>query len=106
LTRWNSDGDRARLDRVGRFSGTIFADKDSPVMSFIVRAAIVGFVLGAWSGSALATEPKTCSEAYQACIQKQCDAGCKRTCASRYNGCVKTGAFSMPGLLLRNLRRY
>lgn len=75
-------------------------------MSLIVRAAIVGLVIGGVSGIASAAEPRTCSEAYQACIHKQCDAGCKRTCASRYNGCVKTGAFSTPGLLLRNLRRY
>ena len=66
--------------------------------------AIVTIVV--WAGIAMAAEPKTCGEAYNACTSKQCDAGCKRTCASRYTGCVKTGSFSMPGLLLRNLKRY
>jgi len=58
------------------------------------------------SGYAQAAEPKTCSQAYEACRARQCDAGCQSTCVLRFKGCMKTGAFSMPPrLLLQNLKR-
>jgi len=58
------------------------------------------------AGSAQAAEPKSCSQAYEACHARQCDAGCQSTCVLRFKGCMKTGAFSMPPrLLLQNLKR-
>ena len=55
---------------------------------------------------AQAAEPKTCSQAYEACRARQCDAGCQSTCVLRFRGCMKTGAFSMPPrLLLQSLKR-
>ncbi len=54
-------------------------------------------------------EPKTCTEAYTECTKpfgRICDAGCQTTCKLRFNGCLKTGAFSAPGnKLLQNLKR-
>jgi hypothetical protein len=54
-------------------------------------------------------EPTTCSQAYEACAKpefgRHCDRGCASTCKLRYNGCLKTGAFSTPGKLLQNLKR-
>jgi hypothetical protein len=55
-----------------------------------------------------AADPRTCSEAREACLQpfgRHCDRGCVATCRLRFNGCLKTGAFSTPGRLLQNLKR-
>ena len=55
-----------------------------------------------------AAEPKTCSEALDACMKpfgRTCDQGCQATCKMRFNGCIKTGSFSTPGKLMQNLRR-
>jgi hypothetical protein len=72
----------------------------------LTAIAIVSIIAGT-TGVTRAAEPRTCGEAYKVCTSKpQCDAGCKRTCASRVTGCLKTGSFSMPGLLLQNLKRY
>jgi hypothetical protein len=54
-------------------------------------------------------EPTSCAQAYEACAKpefgRHCDRGCQSTCKLRYNGCLKTGAFSTPGKLLQNLKR-
>jgi hypothetical protein len=60
------------------------------------------------ASTAQAAEPTTCSEAYRACVKPDfghCDAGCAATCKSRLEGCIKTGSFSTPRNLLRNLKR-
>lgn len=57
---------------------------------------------------AQAADPHTCSEARAVCVQpfgRHCDRGCAATCRLRFNGCLKTGAFSTPGRLLQNLKR-
>ena len=70
-----------------------------------VAICAIGAVIGL-AGDAQAAEPKTCSQAYEACRARQCDAGCQSTCVLRFKGCMKTGAFSMPPrLLLQNLKR-
>ena len=58
--------------------------------------------------STQAAEPRTCSEARELChkpMGRHCDAGCRHTCNIRFNGCLKTGAFSAPGKLLQSLKR-
>jgi hypothetical protein len=58
--------------------------------------------------AAQAVEPTTCSEAYRACVKPdygQCIGGCVSTCRQRLEGCLKTGAFSTPRGLMRNLKR-
>lgn len=60
------------------------------------------------AASAFGAEPKSCTQAAEACMaQRVCDIGCKRTCVSRFTGCLKTGAFALnaPRVLLTNLKR-
>jgi hypothetical protein len=70
---------------------------------------LVGLLFAALMAStAQAVEPTTCSEAYHACVKPDyghCDAGCASTCKLRLEGCLKTGSFSTPRNLLRNLKR-
>jgi hypothetical protein len=75
-----------------------------------VKPIAVIFALAALlaAAPAQAAEPRTCSEARQMCLQpfgRHCDQGCVATCRLRFNGCLKTGAFSTPGRLLQNLKR-
>jgi hypothetical protein len=70
-------------------------------------ALLVG-ALVAMPGAARAAEPATCSEAYRACVKPvygHCDPGCASTCRLRLEGCLKTGSFSTPRGLIRNLKR-
>jgi hypothetical protein len=70
----------------------------------IILCAVSAFIVLA--EYAQAAEPKSCSQAYDACRARLCDAGCQSTCVLRFKGCMKTGAFSMPPrLLLQNLKR-
>jgi hypothetical protein len=58
--------------------------------------------------SSYAAEPRTCSEAYRACVKPDfghCDSGCAATCRLRLEGCLKTGSFSTPRVLLQGLKR-
>ena len=60
------------------------------------------------SVTAHAAEPATCTEAYRACVKPDyghCDAGCASTCRLRAEGCMKTGSFSTPRVLLKGLKR-
>jgi hypothetical protein len=68
-----------------------------------VAAAVTLIAFGAQ-----AAEPKSCTEAYRACVKPDfghCDRGCASTCKLRLEGCLTTGAFSTPGRLLSGLRR-
>jgi len=70
----------------------------------ILLAAVACLVATA----ALAAEPTTCSEAYLACAKPDfghCDRGCVSTCRLRLEGCLKTGSFSTPRMLLKGLKR-
>jgi hypothetical protein len=71
-------------------------------------ALIILAALTLTAQSAQAAEPRTCSEARELChkpMGRHCDAGCRTTCHIRFNGCLKTGAFSAPGKLLQSLKR-
>jgi hypothetical protein len=60
------------------------------------------------ASAAQAAEPTTCSEAYRICVKPDfghCDAGCASTCKLRLEGCLKTGSFAAPRMLLKNLKR-
>ena len=60
------------------------------------------------STPAHAAEPGTCSEAYRVCAKPDfghCDAGCAATCRLRLEGCMKTGSFSTPRVLLKGLKQ-
>jgi hypothetical protein len=73
-------------------------------MKMIVLAAVTLAIMTA----AQAAEPVTCSQAYRACAKPEfghCDRGCVSTCRLRLEGCLKTGSFSTPKMLLKNLRR-
>ncbi len=72
----------------------------------MMRLAIAAVVLLAGATAAQAADPKTCTEAYNECAsQRQCDSGCVATCRIRFDGCLKTGAFSAPGKVRQNLKR-
>ena len=73
----------------------------------MIRVLLAAGALLAMVSSASA-EPKTCSEALDACMKpfgRVCDEGCQATCRMRLNGCLKTGSFSTPGKLMQNLKR-
>ncbi len=74
----------------------------------MMRPIIALVATVAFAHSVAAAEPKTCSQAYEACRAHACDAGCQATCRLRFNGCLTTGAFSLsaPRTLLQNLKRY
>jgi hypothetical protein len=73
-----------------------------------MRPMLLAAMLLLMAAAPASAEPKTCSEANEACLKpfgRICDAGCQATCRLRFNGCLKTGAYSTPGKLYQNLRR-
>jgi hypothetical protein len=74
----------------------------------MIRCALIAFALLLVTAPAHAADPKTCSEAAQACLNpfgRHCDGGCQATCQLRLHGCLKTGSFSGGGKLWQNLKR-
>ena len=74
----------------------------------MIRRALIAFALVLAAPASHAADPKTCSEAVQACLSpfgRHCDGGCQATCRLRFSGCLKTGSFSGSGKLWQNLKR-
>ena len=75
----------------------------------MIRGALIALALLLAAPPAQASDPKTCSEAAQACLNpfgRHCDGGCQATCQLRLHGCLKTGSFSGGGgKLWQNLKR-
>ena len=75
----------------------------------MMRCALIAFALLLVASPSQAADPKTCSEAAQACLSpfgRHCDGGCQATCQLRLHGCLKTGSFSGGGgKLWQNLKR-
>jgi len=78
-------------------------------------AAIVALALfircggAAAQGMGVCTVANTCSEAFFQCVAVNCpaifDARCSGACQSRFNGCMRTGAFRAPDCRDRTLVR-
>ena len=74
----------------------------------MIRCGLIALALLLAAAPSQAADPKTCSEAAQACLSpfgRLCDAGCQATCQLRFNGCLKTGSFSESGKLWQNLKK-
>jgi hypothetical protein len=60
-------------------------------------------------GMGVCTVANTCSEAFFQCVAVNCpvifDARCTGACRSRFNGCMRTGAFRAPDCRDRTLDR-
>jgi hypothetical protein len=74
----------------------------------VSRGILIALAMVLTALPARAADPKTCSEAAQACLKpfgRHCDGGCQATCQLRLNGCLKTGSFSDSGKLWQNLKK-
>ncbi len=74
----------------------------------MIRCGLIALALLLAAPPAQASDPKTCSEAVQACLKpfgRHCDGGCQATCQLRFSGCLKTGSFSGSGKLWQNLKK-